>query len=187
MDRRSGSKVSTWESKQPRRRQRGRRGRRPSVTRRRIHQRTRITRSLARSSGEKERERGNIRGRIVQDVVEPALVARFPGRGAETRRVRRLAWRVNDSVRLILQLQLEIAKMNEPADASEEAALVIASSAIFSTYTPCSRFSRECHRTGRICSVLILWRIAYQRRIFFYFLSARVRPGTEKIARFKNY
>ena len=120
MDRRSGSKVSTWESKQPI--ERGRRGRRPSVTRRRIHQRTRITRSLTRSSGEKERERGNIRGWIVQDVVEPALVARFPGRGAETRRVRRLAWRVNDSVRLILQLQLEIAKMNEPVDASEEAA-----------------------------------------------------------------
>lgn len=102
--------------------ERGRRGRRPSVTRRRIHQRTRITRSLTKSSGEKERERGNIRGRIVQDVVEPALVARFPGRRAETRCVQRLAWRVNDSVRLILQLQLEIAKMNEPVDASEEAA-----------------------------------------------------------------
>lgn len=35
-------------------------------------------------------------------------------RRVETRGV--LAWRVNDSVRLILQLQLEIAKMDEPVD-----------------------------------------------------------------------
>lgn len=33
-------------------------------------------------------------------------------RRVETRGV--LAWRINDSVRLILQLQLEIAKMDEP-------------------------------------------------------------------------
>lgn len=80
--------------------------------------------------------------------------------GTRSRDTRGLAWRVNDSVRLILQLQLEIAKMDEPVDASEDTG-----SAALSRYPPffdlhpCSRFSQGCHRRETFYPSIVFHRI----------------------------
>lgn len=150
-----------------------------SITRRWIHQRTRrgaphrggsivVVPSWGRAR-EGKRERGGGGGSEdrpgCRRTGARSSVSGTSRRRVETRGV--LAWRVNDSVRLILQLQLEIAKMDEPVDRWEDAgsaARLIASSAIFRPTPSPSAPSTEIRNQG--CHRRETFHLAFQASFF---------------------